>query len=202
MHKRWWWWWWYYNERKIARRVSKVFSLSLSICLSFSWTLILWHFLVVPLDFPSALPVRILPPAPSDDAKREPDERLFRHVHVLRHAVVHRLTHSSSSLSSSSSLGTQKCVCVCVCVSTQNFCKREKTCADDGPTTTTTKKKKKKKRVLNPNRPPLLEMRVFLIAKQQEQEEEKREEKREFFFCWWWWCFCCVRLLRFKKKNF
>jgi len=37
MHKRWWWWWWwwYYNERKIARRVSKVFSLSLS-SMSFS----------------------------------------------------------------------------------------------------------------------------------------------------------------------
>ena len=139
MHKRWW-WWYYNNERKIARRVSKVFSLSLSsVCLS----LILWHFLVVPLDFPSALPVRILPPAPSDDAKREPDERLFRHVHVLRHAVVHRLTHSSSS---SSSFGTQKCVCV----STQNFCKRENVCrrrTDDG------RQKRKKKRVLNPNRP-------------------------------------------------
>ena len=152
MHKRWWWWWWwwwyYNNERKIARRVSKVFSLSLVSV--FLWTiptqtLILWHFLVVPLDFPSALPVRILPPAPSDDAKREPDERLFRHVHVLRHAVVHRLTHSSSS---SSSFGTQKCVCV----STQNFCKRENVCrrrTDDGRQ----KRKKKKKRVLNPNRP-------------------------------------------------
>ena len=142
MHKRWWWWWWYYNERKIARRVSKVFSLSLSICLSFSWTLILWHFLVVPLDFPSALPVRILPPAPSDDAKREPDERLFRHVHVLRHAVVHRLTHSSSSLSSSSSSWDSK-VCVCVCVFRhKTFAKERKRV----PTTDRRRRKKKRKK--------------------------------------------------------
>ena len=106
------------TTKERSRAESQKSSLSLSsVCLS----LILWHFLVVPLDFPSALPVRILPPAPSDDAKREPDERLFRHVHVLRHAVVHRLTHSSSS---SSSFGTQKCVCV----STQNFCKRENVC--------------------------------------------------------------------------
>ena len=84
-----------------SRAESQKSSLSLSLSLSSNTTrvsfslllLILWHFLVVPLDFPSALPVRILPPAPSDDAKREPDERLFRHVHVLRHAVVHRLTH-------------------------------------------------------------------------------------------------------------
>ena len=127
------------TTKERSRAESQKSSLSLSsVCLS----LILWHFLVVPLDFPSALPVRILPPAPSDDAKREPDERLFRHVHVLRHAVVHRLTHSSSS----SSFGTQKCVCV----STQNFCKRENVCrrrTDDG------RQKRKKKRVLNPNRP-------------------------------------------------
>ena len=136
-------------QRKKDRAQSLKSLLSLSLVSVFLWTiptqtLILWHFLVVPLDFPSALPVRILPPAPSDDAKREPDERLFRHVHVLRHAVVHRLTHSSSS--SSSSFGTQKCVCV----STQNFCKRENVCrrrTDDG------RQKRKKKRVLNPNRP-------------------------------------------------
>ena len=151
MHKRWW-WWYYNNERKIARRVSKVFSLSLSLSLSLFWTiiptqtlLILWHFLVVPLDFPSALPVRILPPAPSDDAKREPDERLFRHVHVLRHAVVHRLTHSSSSSSSSSLLDSQKCVvCVFDKLKKTNLLCRRRTDDDDA------KKKKKKKRVLNP----------------------------------------------------
>ena len=99
------------TTKERSRAESQKSSLSLSsVCLSLldyiptQTLLILWHFLVVPLDFPSALPVRILPPAPSDDAKREPDERLFRHVHVLRHAVVHRLTHSSlSSLSSSSS---------------------------------------------------------------------------------------------------
>ena len=137
------------TTKERSRAESQKSSLSLSsVCLSLldyiptQTLLILWHFLVVPLDFPSALPVRILPPAPSDDAKREPDERLLRHVHVLRHAVVHRLTHSSSS---SSSFGTQKCVCV----STQNFCKRENVCrrrTDDA----------KKKRVLNPNMDPLL----------------------------------------------
>ena len=134
------------QQRKKDRAQSLKSLLSLSLVSVFLfWTiiptqtlLILWHFLVVPLDFPSALPVRILPPAPSDDAKREPDERLFRHVHVLRHAVVHRLTHSSSS-SSSSLLDSQKCV---VCCSTNKTFAKEKTCcADDGPTTTTQKKK-------------------------------------------------------------
>ena len=122
------------TTKERSRAESQKSSLSLSsVCLSLldyiptQTLLILWHFLVVPLDFPSALPVRILPPAPSDDAKREPDERLFRHVHVLRHAVVHRLTHSSSSSSSSSSslLDSQKCV-VCKFRQTKLLQKRKR----------------------------------------------------------------------------
>ena len=138
------------QQRKKDRAQSLKSLLSLSLSLFLFWTiiptqtlLILWHFLVVPLDFPSALPVRILPPAPSDDAKREPDERLFRHVHVLRHAVVHRLTHSSSSSSSSSLLDSH--FCVCVCVRQTKLLQKRKLSLDDGPTTTTQKKKKKKK---------------------------------------------------------
>ena len=145
------------QQRKKDRAQSLKSLLSLSLVSVFLfWTiiptqtlLILWHFLVVPLDFPSALPVRILPPAPSDDAKREPDERLFRHVHVLRHAVVHRLTHSSSSSSSSSLLDSQKCV-VCKFRQTKLLQKRKRVVPTTDRRRRRKKKKKTKKRVLNP----------------------------------------------------
>ena len=145
------------QQRKKDRAQSLKSLLSLSLVSVFLfWTiiptqtlLILWHFLVVPLDFPSALPVRILPPAPSDDAKREPDERLFRHVHVLRHAVVHRLTHSSSSSSTSSLLDSK----VCVFRQTKLLQKRKRVV----PTTDRRRRRKKKKKKKTRSKPYIIE---------------------------------------------